>query len=109
MTSYFDEKAEQVDTGHLVAFGIKIISRYSKAGELIEMLSFAKKAALAGVADSVQEVFYDSNACFCTFEFNGDIVPGDPIEQKIFAAAKATISQFEWMGCIHHRDGEDER
>jgi len=109
MTSYFDEKAEQVEPGILVAFGIKIISRHSRAGELIEMISFAEKAALAGAADSVQEVFYDSNACFCTFEFNGDIVPGNPIEQKIFAAAKATISQFEWMGCIHHRDGEDER
>ncbi len=108
MTSYFDEKAGQVEPGDLVAFGINIISRYSKAGELIEMLSFAKQAALAGVADSVDEVFYDSKACLCTFKFNGDITLGDPVERKLFTAAKETIDQFDWLGYIHHRGEEDE-
>lgn len=33
MASYFDEKAKQVEPGDLVALGIKITSRYSKADE----------------------------------------------------------------------------
>lgn len=108
MTSYFGEKAEQVTPGDLVAFGIKLISRYSKADELVEMLCFAQKAALAGVADAVEEVFYDSKACICSFKFNGEIALGDPIERELFAAAKETIEQFDWLGYVHHRDEEDE-
>lgn len=108
MTSYFDEKAHQVEPGRLSAFGIDIISRYSKADELIEMLSFAQKAALAGVADAVEEVFYDSKACICSFKFTRDISFGDPTEQKLFAAAIQTIGQFDWFDTVHHRGEEDE-
>ena len=108
MTSYFDEKASQVEPGNLVAFGINLISRYSKAGELIEMLSFAQKAALAGVAGTVEEVFYDSKACLCSFKFRQDISLGDPIERKLFAAAIESIGQFDWFDTVHHRGEEDE-
>ena len=108
MTAYFEEKASQVEPGDLVAFGINLISRYSKAGELIEMLSFAQQAALAGVADAVEEVFYDSKACICSFKFTRDISLGDPIERKLLAAAKATIGQFDWFDTVHHRDEDDE-
>lgn len=108
MTSYFDEKASQVEPGDLVAFGINIISRYSKADELIEMLSFAKQASLAGVSDAVAEVFYDSSACICSFKFKQDISFGDPIERKLFAVAIETIGQFDWFDNVHHRGEEDE-
>lgn len=108
MASYFDEKAKQVEPGDLVAFGIKITSRDSKANELIEMISFAGLAALADVADSVEEVFYDSQACICSFKFSGDIALGDPIERKLFAAAKETIDHFDWLDWSHFRGGEDE-
>lgn len=103
MTSYFNEKAHQVDPGSLSAFGINLISRYSKAGELIEMLSFANKAALAGVADAVEEVFYDSKACICSFKFSRDISFGDATERMLFAAAIETIEQFDWFDTVHHR------
>ena len=108
MTSYFDEKAEQVEPGDLVAFGINLISRYSKAGELIEMLSFAQKAALAGVADAVEEVFYDSKACICSFKFTREVSFGDTTERKLFSAAIETIGQFDWFDTVHHRGEEDE-
>lgn len=108
MTSYFDEKASQVEPGDLVAFGINLISRYSKASELIEMLSFAKRAALDGVSGAVEEVFYDSKACICSFKFNGNISFGDPIERKLFAAAMESIGQFDWFDTVHHRGEEDE-
>lgn len=98
MTSaYFDEKARQVNPGKLVAFGIKIISRHSKASELIEMLSFAERAALDGVADAVQEIFYDSNAAICSFKFSREISFGDPIERKLFAAAIEILGSFNWV------------
>ena len=108
MTSFFDEKASQVEPGELVAFGINIISRYSKANELIEMLSFAKLAALDDVADAVDEIFYDSKACICSFKFSRDIYFGDPTERKLFSAAIATIGQFDWFDTVHHRGEEDE-
>jgi hypothetical protein len=108
MTSYFDEKAHQVEPGRLSAFGIDLISRYSKADELIEMLSFAKNAALAGVADAVEEVFYDSKACICSFKFTRDISFGDATERKLFAVAIETIGQFDWFDTVHHRGEEDE-
>lgn len=108
MTLYFDEKAHQVEPGDLVAFGMNLISRYSKASELIEMLSFAQKAALAGVADAVEEVFYDSKACICSFKFTREIHFGDDTEQKLFTAAIETIGQFDWFDTVHHRGEEDE-
>lgn len=107
MTSYFDEKSSQVEPGSLVAFGINIISRYSRADELIEMLSFAQRAALAGVADAVEEAFYDSNACICSFKFSHEIAFGDATEKKLFAAAIGTIGQFDWFGTVHHGGDED--
>ncbi len=108
MTSYFDEKAHQVEPGSVSAFGINLISRYSKAGELIELLSFAQKAALAGVADAVEEAFYDSKACICSFKFTREVSFGDDTERKLFAAAIETIGQFDWFDTVHHRGEEDE-
>ena len=108
MTSYFDEKASQVEPGSLVAFGINIISRYSRADELIEMLSFAKQAALAGVADAIEKAYYDSNACICSFKFSREIALGDATEKKLFAAAIGTSGQFDWFDTVHHSGDEDE-
>ena len=107
MTSYLEEKESQVNPGNLVAFGINIVSRYSKADELIEMLKFAQRAALDGVSDAVEEAFYDSKACSCSFKFTRHFSVGDPIERKLFTAAITTIRQFDWFGTVHHR-GEDD-
>lgn len=108
MDKYFDEKAHQVEPGSLSAFGISLVSRYAKASELMEMLAFAQKAALAGVADAVDEVFYDSKASICSFKFAREIPLGDPTEQKLFAAAIETIGQFDWFDTVHHRGEDDE-
>ncbi len=108
MVPYFDEKSYQVEPGSLCAFGIDIVSRYAKADELIEMLSFAQKAALAGLADAIEEVFYDSKTCVCSFKFTRDIRFGDPTERKLFAAAIETIGQFDWFDTVHHRGEENE-
>ncbi|MEZ5617196.1 MAG: hypothetical protein R3E40_02790 [Rhodocyclaceae bacterium] len=108
MSSFFDEKAHQVEPGQVVAFGINLISRYSKASELIEMLSFAQKAALADLAGVVKEVFYDSKASVCSFKFTRDVALGDHVEKQLFAIAMETINQFEWLDTVHHRGEEYE-
>ncbi len=106
MSSFFDEKAVQVSPGSLTAFGVHIISRHSKASELIEMLSFVQAAARDDISDVLDEVFYDSNSCCCSFRFKHELPLGDPVERKLLAAAEKTIGQFEWDGVIHHGRNE---
>jgi len=105
MTDWFDEKASQVDVGKVIAFDIPLISRYSKARELAEMLLFANLAAGRDIAHHLKEVFYDSNSCCCSFAFKGRLALGDTAERELLAAAEETISQFEWFGTIYHGAG----
>lgn len=102
MADYFAEKAGQVEPDTLIAFGITISSRYGKADELIEMLSFCQLVALANVAHYVKEVSYDSKACICSFTLVDSVVSGDPIATQIHSAAKQTIRQFELFGYVDH-------
>mgnify|MGYP001595812520 CR=1 FL=1 len=103
----FNEKAPQLNIGTLVAFGIKLTTRYDKVDEMCEMLHFAQMAALAGAATFVHSVFYDSKADICSFE----LTPGldREAEQALWGCAKQTITQFHWVdGGIYH-SGEDEQ
>ena len=72
----FDEKAHQLSTCSLTAFGIELTTRYSKCGEMIDMLQFAQLAAQAGAASLVKALFYDSKAAVCSFEWHGELDPG---------------------------------
>lgn len=98
---YFADKAPQMDTDGLTAFGISLTTRYSKATELAEMLGFAAAAATAGVHGHVTSVSYDSKASLCTFEFTG-VDEGGPVYEKLLAAALAHIRQFDWYGTVYH-------
>jgi hypothetical protein len=102
MTDYFEEKSHQVQPGSLTAFGIEIVSRYSKADELVEMINFAKLAALSNVGHYVTEVFYDSKACICTFKLADSVKDGDVVAIALRQAAQASISQFDWFGYVDH-------
>lgn len=104
MPDYFAEKAGQVEPETLTAFGITISSRYGKADELIEMLSFCRMAALEHIEHFVKEVFYDSKACVCSFKLDRTVTSGDAIASHVHAIAKKTISQFELFGYIDHGD-----
>lgn len=110
MNPLFDEKAEQVSPNILIAFGITLHSRYGKAMELSQMLDFASSVAWVGHEKLVKELFYDSKACLCTFEFTHKIKIGEPIEIELLSIAKKTIGQFMWIDdCVYHKDGtEDE-
>lgn len=108
MSDYFDEKTDQVSTDSLIAFGIPIQSRYGKAGELADMLLFAREVALAGLEKRVTKVFYDSKACICSVTCDPPLIAGEDADVTLLAAAKKTISQFEWDGYVYHKDGTKE-
>lgn len=108
MTSFFDEKAQQVYPNRLDAFGISVESRHGKASELMEMMAFAQQAALAGVADTVKELWYDSNAAICSFTFSRELTLDDPMEPALFEIAMKTLSHFTWIDTDHHRGEDDE-
>lgn len=99
---YFGEKTGQVSTHAVTAFGIDLVSRYAKARELAELLAFAEGIARESLHHIVQEAFYDSNSCCCTFKFNYDIEEFGPDSLVILEVARKTISQFIWFGYVEH-------
>lgn len=94
---YFGEKSFQVQPGDLVAFGVRISSRYHRADEIIDMLRFAGQLAERDVAHYVVSVFCDSQACVFSFELADAVIEGDPVADAIFAAARETLSAFMWF------------
>lgn len=100
--SYFGEKSHQLSTGSLEAFGISLCSRYAKADEMIQMLSFAELVAQQGLHHLVSEAFYDSGSCCCTFTLKPDVDPLSAVGEQIKECALATIGQFDWEGSVLH-------
>ncbi|TBW07888.1 hypothetical protein E0E52_10555 [Azotobacter chroococcum] len=92
---WFEEKAKQVSPAVVVAFGIELVSRYGKAGELREMLEFAEAVATERAERYVSKVFYDSKAGLCTFELVDGVLRGDPVGRVLWAAADSTIRHFD--------------
>ena len=100
---YFDEKASQVNPEALTAFGISIFSRYGKASEIKEMISFAESVCAAGISELVQDVFYDSKACTCFITIKVGLFDDFSLQiGKILDCALEHIRQFEWNGCTQH-------
>ena len=106
MNPWFEEKASQIDSPSMHAFGISITTRHSKARELAELLMFAQEAAQSNVNHLVEAAFYDSNSQCCTFEFRKGFEQFSVDERTLFEAAKKTITQFEWFEAVHHRGEE---
>ena len=102
MPDYFAEKAEQVKPDNLVAFGIPISSRYGKADELIEMLSFCQLVAEDNIAHSVKELFYDSKANICSITLVDSVASGDRIATQAHIDAKKSIRQFMLFDYLDH-------
>ena len=102
---WFAEKAPQIDVSSMMAFGISITPRHSKARELAELLMFAQAAADSDVNILVEEAFYDSNSDCCNFKLRNGVEQYSSQERTLFAAAMKTVSQFEWFGTVHHGNG----
>jgi hypothetical protein len=109
MGDYFSEKAQQVDPNSLIAFGIKVSSRYGKADEICAMINFAREAAISKVNSYVKSIFYDSKAAICNFELSDSVKRGDPVEQLLYKAARSNIDNFLWfeeIECSIQRENE---
>ncbi len=105
---WFKENDTQVSLGKFQAFGVSIWSRYGNASELIEMLGFVRDVAWNGLEGILEEVFYDSKSCICTFEFAPGFELDDPRAEAILLSAKKHISQFIWRDFIEHSYAIDE-
>lgn len=99
---YFDEKAHQVSPAAVNAFGINLMTRYAKADELVEMLNFAKLAAVAHLHTLVKELFYDSKACLCTIELEDESQWHSDEGLQLRECAARSIRQFQSDGTIGH-------
>ncbi|HDN7458593.1 TPA: hypothetical protein P2B70_003301 [Salmonella enterica subsp. enterica serovar Eastbourne] len=100
---YFGEKSSELDTDSLIAFGIRLWSRYSKAEEMREMLAFATKAAKENLHYYVEEIFYDSKAEICSFTFFSEVEERSDLADRFRAIASKTIRQYEIFGEVGHR------
>lgn len=105
---WFNEKGTQVSPGKFEAFGVSVWSRYGQATEIAEMLEFVRDVAWEGLEGVLEEVFYDSKACLCTFVF----APGFDLKERraetVFLCAKKHISQFMWDDDVHHSNAIDD-
>ncbi len=103
MNPWTEDRAQQLDTHAMTAFGIRLVSRYANAQEMIELIEFARAAADANVNMFVAEAFYDSGSSCCSFTLSPALAAaGDTATQALLSAALQTLSQFLWLGGIHH-------
>ncbi len=107
MNLWAHERAHQLDTDAMTAFGIRLISRHANAQEMIELIEFARAAAEANVNMFVAEAFYDSASSCCSFKLSSALdSAGATARQAVFTTALQTLSQFLWLGGIHHGRGD---
>lgn len=98
----FSEKGQEISISKFTVFGIEISSRYGKANEIVEMINFARLAAINCCSHYVKSIFYDSKSCCCTIELCDSIFCGNEIEKTLFLIAEKTIHLFEWIdGCVY--------
>ncbi|MDH6185509.1 hypothetical protein [Polaromonas sp. CG_23.6] len=102
---FFAEKAHQISDDGLTAFGIGLLTRYGKADEMAEMLTFARLAAAKGLHELVKEVFYDSQANLCTIELFDDSLYLSAQGLALRDCAAQSLRQFQWDGAVHHGAG----
>jgi hypothetical protein len=97
------ERAQQLDTATITAFGIRLNSRLAQAQEMVELIEFASACANAGVNIFVSEAFYDSRHGCCHLKLSQALdAAGQAASRAVLAAAVATLSQFMWAGGIRH-------
>lgn len=102
MKDFFGEKSIQIEPCEIMAFGIRLSSRYGKADEIIEMIKFAKSAAMCDVAYCVKAVSYDSQSQCCFFTLAPSVDPYGELAGKIHSVAEKTIRQFDLFNMVYY-------
>jgi hypothetical protein len=101
VVDYFADESVQVQPAEFAAFGIPVHSRFGKAGEIVEMIDFAKRAAAVGVAHYVSRLFYNSKTGVCHFHLIESVKEGDMVSNALLEIGEQTISYFVMFGVCH--------
>ena len=81
---------------------IVLISRHFLEWEEKELKDFEEIVYRRSLEKYVNQVFYDSNANLCCFEFSEEVEKYSPLADEFLEIALETISQFEWFGSVQH-------
>ena len=92
----------EVEPNELVAFNIRLKSRFGEARELIELLNFARLLKQRNLDGYVLMAEYDSKASDCRFTLIPGLPPSHPTALAVLGVASETISQILWDGTVHH-------
>lgn len=90
-------KVRQVTPDTVVAYGIRLQSRYGRCAQMIELLHFATAAANARVATFIRSAMYDKTGYGCCFELDDSVTPDSAVAAEILAIARASIKHFTWF------------
>lgn len=88
---------------------IVLISRHNLEWELKELENFEEIVCRRSLEKYVNQVFYDSNANLCCFEFSEEVEDYSLIVDELLEIALETISQFDWFGSAQHGKPLSER
>ena len=92
-----NDKSSQVEPCRFFCRGVRIWSRYGQVREIVEMMQFVDFAYYSGVAQDIEEIFYNSKRGMCSFEFAPSFVEDGAVALKIREIARKCISQFVWV------------
>lgn len=82
-------------------FGMLLVSRNGSFHEMEQLREFAHFAHEADVSRCVHSAFYDSDIDLCRFSFADHDGLDDASRDRIFDAARKTITRFEFDGRIY--------
>lgn len=82
-------------------FGMLLVSRNGSFHEMEQLREFAHFAHEADVSRYVHSAFYDSDIDLCRFSFADHDGLDDASRDRIFDAARKTITRFEFDGRIY--------
>ena len=82
-------------------FGMLLVSGGGAFHEMEQLREFAHFVHEAGVSGLVRRTYYDSGIDLCRFTLADDPTTGEAARDRIFDAARKTITRFEFGGRIY--------
>ena len=82
-------------------FGMLLVSGGGAFHEMEQLREFAHFVHEAGVSGLVRRAYYDSGIDLCRFTLADDPTTGEAARDRIFDAARKTITRFEFGGRIY--------
>jgi hypothetical protein len=87
-------------TGDMNAHGIRLVSRYGKIQEMIEMLNAAQDLRQRDLTFAVKELFYDGKSNCLSYTLSDN-----QMYRAVDLVMSRHITQFESLnGCVYHQE-----